>query len=98
MLYDVFAFETITVAGTAIGFTPATASPGAATGAEVAHLTLEAGQIRYRADGTDPTATVGHLMDPGDVLELSGADTLRRFRAIRTGGVSGTLSVSYGRA
>lgn len=97
-MFDLFAFETITVAGTAVGFTAATLSPGAGEGAETALLTLESGQIRWRADGTAPTATVGHVMDPGDVLTLSGGQTLQLFRAIRTGGVSGSLSVSYGRA
>ena len=97
MGYDLFAFETITVAGAAVGFTAATMSPGGGIGAFMAVLTLEAGQIRWRADGTNPTATVGHIMEPGDTLTIVGPQTLQLWRGIRTGGVSGTLSVSYGR-
>jgi len=94
---DFFANEAITVAGTAIGFTAATISPDGAPGAECAYLTLEGAQIRWLADGTDPTATTGHIMDVGDTITLYGADNLSDFRAIRTGGVSGTLTASYGR-
>lgn len=94
---DLFAFETITVAGVSIGFTAATISPSGAPGATCVYLTLEDAQIRWRADGADPTATVGHVMDAGDTITLHGADNLATFRAIRTGGVSGTLRASYGR-
>ncbi|MEK9722021.1 MAG: hypothetical protein VW405_00875 [Rhodospirillaceae bacterium] len=94
---NVFAFETVTVAGSSTALTAATYSPTGAPGAERALLTLEAGQIRWRADGTAPTATVGHLVEIGDSLTLLGAETITKFRGIRTGGTSGTLSVSYQR-
>ena len=94
---NVFAFETVTVAGASTALTAATHSPTGGPGAEQALLTLEAGQIRWRADGTAPTAAVGHLLEIGDSLVLDGADTITKFRGIRTGGTSGSLSVSYQR-
>ncbi len=94
---EAFAHEAVTVAGVAIGLTAATYAPAGAPGAVRAVLTLEAGQVRYRYDGTDPTATTGHLLEIGDVLMLEGAGNIGRFRAIRTG-VSGTLRVTFERA
>lgn len=92
-----FAFETITVANSAIGCTAATANPSNAPGAVRAVMTLETAQIRYRYDGTDPTSTVGHLLEIGETLVLEGADNIRRFKAIRTGSTSGALSTTYER-
>jgi hypothetical protein len=37
-------------------------------------LRCEDNPLRWRADGTSPTASVGTRMDPGDVLVLSGND------------------------
>jgi len=31
-------------------------------------LTVEGSAVRMREDGTDPTATEGHLINPGDVV------------------------------
>ena len=39
-----------------------------------AFLVAETNAIRWRADGTDPTASVGVLMAVGDQLSLTGAD------------------------
>ena len=85
------AHESITVAGTAIGLTAATI-----VSSNLAVLTLEDAPISYTVNGTTPTATVGHLAQPGDVIKLESEDELRKFRAIRTGGVSGTLKATYG--
>ena len=92
-----FAFESITVAGTAIGPTAATISPTGAPGAVRATLTLETAQVRYRYDGTAPTATEGHLLEVGDVLTLEGHVNISRLLAIRTGGTSGVIKASYER-
>jgi hypothetical protein len=88
----VFAFEALAVAGTALGFTAATMS-----GAKCAAVKVEGAQIRYRTDGTDPTATVGVPADVGDVLIVYGSADVQDFRAIRTGGVSATLSTEFSR-
>ena len=82
-------FETITVAGTAIGATTATAQKAnyAVFGP------LETAQVRWRDDGTAPTSTVGHLLEIGQVLTYDGP--ILGIKFIRTGGVSGTLPCSY---
>lgn len=85
------AYESITVATTAIGF-----SANLISGKTVAYMTLETAQIRYRLDGTAPTATEGHVLDFPATLELSGATNLANFKAIRTGATSGVLKCSYG--
>ena len=85
-------FEALTVAGSSIGFTAATA-----TTAKLAVAKVESAQIRYRTDGTAPTATVGVVADPGDVIQVWGSADILAFRAIRTGGVSATLSTEFSR-
>lgn len=65
------------------------------TGAISARARLETAQIRYTLDTTAPTTTVGTLMNPDEILELDSYTELSNFRAIRTGGASGTLQVEY---
>lgn len=94
---DPFAYETITVATIAVGFTAGTYSPTNARAAQRAALTLETAQIRWRADGTAPTSTEGHLMEVGDEITLEGIATIGNFKAIRTGATSGVLKVTFER-
>lgn len=75
--------ESVTVSATAIGIT---ARPGAAgLLAYGAIIEVETNPIRYWSGGTDPTASVGILVQPGGVIELTGRTEINRFRAIRTG-------------
>ena len=93
-----FAYESITVAASAIGFTLATyktTSTNAKTFAKRAFCTLESGQIRWRIDGSDPTSTVGHLLEIGQSLEIEETGNIDNFRAIATGGTNGALKVTY---
>lgn len=102
---DAFAFETITVSTVAIGFTNATISPTNAPSAKAAFCTIEAASaqtIRYRYDGTAPTASVGHYALAAVVgtaapqtLSLQGINNLLRFRAIRQGATDVTLRCTY---
>jgi len=85
-----FAFESITVAATAIGGTALTY-----TDATRAEMTLETAQIRFRFDGTNPTAAEGHLVEVGDLVILKSAAQIANFKAIRTGGTSGVLKATY---
>ena len=82
-------FETITVAAAAVGL-----NADAKEGCRKAFVALETAQIRFRYDGGDPTATVGHLMNPGDVLSLEGIG-VNNFKAIRTGSTNALLSITY---
>lgn len=85
-----FAYESVTVAAAAIGLTSATYA-----NAIYVEMTLETAQIRIRLDGTNPTASEGHIVERGDVITLEGTAQISQFRAYRTGAVSGVLKVTY---
>lgn len=51
--------------------------------------------IRVTFDGTAPTSTVGHLVVAGSTITIDGTDNMLAFRAIRVGGTSGAISVTY---
>jgi hypothetical protein len=95
----VFAFEQLTIAAASLGFTAATTIPSGATGspALVATVTVETAPVRYRADGGTPSATVGTLLNPGDVITVYGDHDIQAMRFFRTTGVSATLDCEYAR-
>ena len=85
-------FEQIAVGATAIGFTASTINAGSGhTQATSAECRARTAEISFTIDGTTPTATVGTLLEIGDVRTLEGHDVLALFRAIRTTAVSGQL-------
>ena len=86
----VIGFEALSVAGTAVGLTAATVGV-----ANHAHIRVEVAAVRFRADGTVPTATVGTPLEVGDVLELAERDSLSGIQFIRRDGVTATLSCHY---
>lgn len=88
------AFEQITVAGTSIGFTSTKITPAGGTMATLATCRLRTAEVSYTIDGTTPTASVGTLLEVGDILTLTGHDVLVLFRSIRTGS-SGQLDCTY---
>lgn len=85
--------ESVTVSTSAIGITT-TATAGFLPSA--AEITVEAAAIRFWEDGTDPTATVGHEAEDGDVIPLVDRSAVTKFRAIRRDGADATLRVSQG--
>ena len=93
---DGYAFETLAVSDTAVGFTGATWRQG-----EHSHIraivTNSGGVIRYRYDGSNPSATVGHLLVHGDMLIIEGSVNINQFRAVKAGTNAGTLSVTFER-
>lgn len=84
------ASESITVTSAAKALTTATIA-----GMSHAHITCETNPVRYWLDGTDPSATVGHRLEAGGILDLDNANQLAdvRFYAI---GADATLRASYG--
>jgi len=86
--YD--AYESISVSSTAVILTVATYGPR-----PYAFITVETAPIRFRLEGTAPTATEGHLAEPGDVIHLRNHDQLQDFQAIRTG-ADAVIKCSYG--
>jgi hypothetical protein len=89
------AFEQITVGAAAVGFTEATIVEGGGH-RQVTHVLARCrtAELSYRVDGGTPTASVGILLEVGDVLKLDDVHEIRRFRAIRTGS-SGQLDCAY---
>lgn len=87
-------YESITVTGTAVGLAAATYQPASAP-LQMAFCTgrLEVAEVRYRMDGTSPTASEGTLLEVGELVTLVGNGDLSRVKFIRTGATSGVLKV-----
>ena len=92
-----YAFESISVSSstTAVGFTASNITPAFQPTRVI--ITVEDGQIRYRYDGTDPTATVGHLMNSMDALVLKGKKNIEAMKFIRKTTTNATIMVTYER-
>lgn len=73
-----FGYESIAVSTAAVGITDSVRS-----GRDRALITVETDQIRFRSDGTAPTASEGHLVDAGSSIILESAEELVNFKAIR---------------
>ncbi len=61
-------------------------------------MSLQTAEIRFLDSGTAPTSTLGHVVVAGKTIEYLDANyisALAAFRAIRTGGTSGTLDITY---
>ncbi len=81
----------LSVAGTAVGFTAATIA-----GLNRAFVVVESAIIRYWVDGTTATATSGVELFPGDILTLDDLDQLTQFSAISRDGGTATLRCQFG--
>jgi len=92
---DTVGYESITVGAAAIGFTAAVLATTPLPLA--AFLSVEDAGVagmRFRIDGTNPTAAEGHLLHDEDSITISGLGDLNRFRAIRVG-ADVTIRVTY---
>lgn len=89
--------EAITVSNTAIGFTASKMVPTSGAfknhQADAALVTVETNNIRFRDAGT-PTASVGHLLQPGQSVFLESGSQLINFLAIRVTN-DATIYVTY---
>lgn len=81
-------YEQVTVSNSAVGLT-------VPSGAVRAEFVVEDQPLRYRLDGTSPTATVGTLAKADKSFEIYGEAALEAFEAIRDGGTDANLSVHY---
>lgn len=89
-----FAFEQLTISTTAVSLTSATYDPATGT-AQSALVTVDTNPLRFRADGTNPTAAIGHNVTAGNSIEVCGISNIRNFRAIRSGAADAVINVSY---
>ena len=85
-------FEQLTIDATVGGIGLTAATYGTDT---KAYITVEGADIRFRIDGTAPTAAIGHLVNNGGIIKLDSASDLAHFKAIRTGAVSATITCTY---
>jgi hypothetical protein len=53
------------------------------SGSRWAKIEVEGQPVRYREDGTNPTTSVGHILNPGDIYDCTISD-LTEFKAIET--------------
>jgi len=83
--YTPLGYQQLTALGTASALT-------VPDGARLALLQAEGADVRWRDDGTDPTATVGMMLAVGTVMLYTG--DLTAFRAIETA-AGAKLNVSY---
>ncbi len=59
-----------------------------------AHITCESNPVRFWLDGTAPSATVGHRLETGGVLDLDSAHQLANVKFFAVG-ADATLRASY---
>ncbi len=59
------------------------------------YITVEDAQCRFTYDGTAPTASLGHILNPFDTLYVEGLKNMKNFKAIRTGASSAKLICTY---
>ena len=55
---------------------------------------LETADVRFRLDGTDPTAAEGQLLLANEIITIKGLSNLQRIRFIRDAGVDATLRIT----
>lgn len=83
-------FEQLVVGATATVLTPAKYA-----GSVKAIITVEGNGLRFRTDGTNPTASVGLMALNGSVIELDSPDEISNFSCISSDGTSVTLNIEY---
>ena len=81
-------FQQITSLSTSTSFTV----PTAILGSDFAYVTCEGQAVRWRDDGTDPTASIGHRLAVNGVLEYDGPLTEIEFIEEASGAI---LNISY---
>lgn len=88
-------YEEITVADSAVGFTPSLLSNADGLAPSKARCKVITDDIRVRMDGTSPTGSVGEIFVANSTFLVYGADNLRNFEAIRDTATNATLQVHY---
>lgn len=89
--YD--AHETLVVGTSAVSFTADTVGKNR----DQAFVTVEDAAVRYWPDGTAPTPTEGHALEPGDTLKLDNQAQLQKVQFISRDGGTARLPCSFGR-
>ena len=77
-------YEQLSVTGTAVGITRTVTNPTGGSQMTRCDVRVESLGVRYRDDGTDPTASVGAPLDHTDTLTITSNVIARRIRFIRS--------------
>ena len=88
---NIIAYSTLAVSNTAVG------APSLPSKAKRMFITSETDAIRWRADGTNPSATEGHILAKDDSISFTGANYRQLLEAIKFIRVTtdATLKVTY---
>ncbi len=94
---NVLDYATLAVSTSAVGLV-ADASPVLPAACKRVYITCETQPVRWRADGTDPTSTTGHVLAKDDSISFTGADyrqLLEKIKFIATALGDGALKITY---
>ena len=89
----VIAYDTLSVSSSSVQLPTSIRN----TKSDFVLITVETDQVRFRIDGTAPTASEGHLLNTNDILELHDAAEINNARFIRVT-TDATLKISAGRS
>lgn len=87
------AYEQLSVSSSAVGLTASKYKPAQGHPANLALIRCSTANVRWRDDGTDPTASVGVPLNAGEILNYEG--DLSKVKFIRQS-ADATLDVAYG--
>lgn len=90
---DPIGFESINPT-TATGLTATLEDTSAGLQAQTALITVETQPVRFRLDGTAPTASVGHVIAAGGSYIVEGTVAIRKLSFIDTAAGASTVRVT----
>jgi len=82
------AFTQVTVSNTAVGLTALPTAPFTQEQVDAAAravISVNSGAVRVRYDGTNPTVSIGHVFQIGNVFQIVGNGNLNTLSLIRDG-------------
>lgn len=82
-------FQLITIGGKAVSLVADKVMRGGV------FITIEKASLRYRLDGKNATAAIGHIWNKGDSILIRNANTARRLSMRRIGSTDAVIMVSY---
>lgn len=95
--YRAYEFEQITVSNAVKAFDLSKVEKTSFDKGDRVVCTLENADVRFRIDGGEPSATVGHLFYRGDELIIDRYEDIKRARFFRDAAVDATMTVTYER-
>ena len=88
---------TLTVSTSVVRLPPPSHGAGHSWLAEVEAVMIEvqAAAVRYDATGREPSATVGKVLEVGDIIFLTSRKMIEDFRVISRDGTDSTLDLTF---